>query len=49
MGESFWQKDSLITHILFELCLYDIKPSPINDGTPSTLYSFHFWVFEALF
>ena len=21
MGESFWQKDSLITHILFELCL----------------------------
>ena len=22
MGESFWQKDSLITHILFELCLF---------------------------
>ena len=21
IGESFWQKDSLITHILFELCL----------------------------
>ena len=22
MAESFWQKDSLITHILFELCLF---------------------------
>ena len=22
MGGSFWQKDSLITHILFELCLF---------------------------
>jgi hypothetical protein len=22
MGQSFWQKDSLITHILFELCLF---------------------------
>ena len=22
MGELFWQKDSLITHILFELCLF---------------------------
>ena len=22
IGESFWQKDSLITHILFELCLF---------------------------
>ena len=22
MEESFWQKDSLITHILFELCLF---------------------------
>ena len=22
MGESFWPKDSLITHILFELCLF---------------------------
>ena len=22
MGKSFWQKDSLITHILFELCLF---------------------------
>ena len=22
MGESYWQKDSLITHILFELCLF---------------------------
>jgi hypothetical protein len=22
IGESFWQNDSLITHILFELCLF---------------------------
>ena len=22
MGQSFWSKDSLITHILFELCLF---------------------------
>ena len=22
MGESFWQKENLVTHILFELCLF---------------------------
>ena len=25
MGGSFWQKDSLITHILFDTCLFEIK------------------------
>ena len=28
MGESFWQKNSLITHILFELCLFRCLAQP---------------------
>ena len=37
MIQSFWQKNSLITNKLFELCLfaYLAQPSPNNYGTPS--------------
>ena len=36
MGELFWKKDSLITHILFELCLFRNWPSVLCFYSPST-------------
>ena len=40
MGESFWQKDSLMTHILFELCRFRYLSQPTFFGY--TLF-FPFW------
>ena len=37
MGQSFWQKDSLITHTLFELCLIMIFSPVANFGDQSIL------------
>ena len=41
MGGSFWQKDNLVTVILFELqhtyAYYDIEPSRKFDAPPSSL------------
>ena len=39
MGESFWQKDSLITHILFELWLILIF-SPVEKFAQQSLRGF---------
>ena len=35
MGESLWQKDSFITHLLFELCLF-------SNSVQSTFFGTHF-------
>ena len=38
MGESFWQKDSLITHILCELCLFRNLAQCTFFCSPSIIY-----------
>ena len=48
MGETFWQKDSLITHILFELRLIMIL-SPVANFGQHPLYTYFCYITFQIF
>ena len=39
MSESFWQKNRLVTHILFDLCLFK-HFSPVSNFGQQSLHTF---------
>ena len=44
MSESFWQKDRMVTHILFDLCLFKHFIPVANFGQQSLwMYLFQIW------